>query len=179
MLGDGGALPFLGHARSYVETPGARMWIASRLFSGGDVVAAYEASRRFCEAMDVLSRKVPETTDRNDLIRLVWEFLANVSRDELGTRGGDDLQLLVVAEDAEGQAVAGVGLSMVYGRSEEAWTMLVNAEHPLLCGPGLPKTIPGVLTLDSPVQQVIGIPDHLDGTLPVDFDVHRSCGWMP
>jgi hypothetical protein len=37
--------------------------------------------------------------------------------------------------------------------------------------------LPGVLTLDRPTDQVLGIPDHLPAELPAELDLARDCGW--
>jgi hypothetical protein len=173
LLGDPGALPFLGHLRAQVEVPGARLWAAGRVFNGGDVVEAYEASRNLIELIEGLGKGL-EKASRHDLLRLAWEALQG---DRLGESGGADLQLLLTAQDGEGVGVAAVGLSMVYGRIAGELEPLVSADHPLLCPPGIPTSLPGVLTLDRPTDQVLGIPDHLPAELPAELDLARDCGW--
>jgi hypothetical protein len=175
LLGDPSALPFMGHLRMSMDTSDARLSLAGRITSGGDVVEAYEASRNILEHFESLPE--PEGGMRNELLRSVWERLTQMGRDQLGRDGGSGLQLLLLAEDDEGMGVAGVGLSMVYGRVNGAWTPLVSEGHPLLCSSGVPETVPGVLTLDAPVDLILGIPDHLGPELRGDFDPVRDCGW--
>ena len=177
LLGDPGALPFLGHMRAQIEMPNARLWAAGRIFSGGEVVEAYEASRNLIEIIEGLSIDLEAGATRHDLLRMVWEALGELSGDQLGRAQGADLQLLLAAEDAQGVGIAAVGLGMVYGRIDGELQPLVSADHPLLCPPGLPTRLPGVLTLDRPVDQILGLPDHLPATLPEDLDLSQDCGW--
>ena len=179
LLGDPGALPFLGHLRTRLEVSGAKLWAAGRVFSGGDVVEAYEASRNLTRVIEESGARLETNASRHDLLRCTWEALAELDADQMGRDAGRDVQLLLTAEDTDGVGVAGVGLSMVYGLIDQRFQPLVSGDHPLLCGPGLPGALPGVLTLDRPVQQVLGIPNHLSTVLSEDLDLARDCGWRP
>jgi hypothetical protein len=177
LLGDPGPLPFLGHCRAAVQTPRARLWAAGRLFCRGDVVVAHEAVLSLFRTVTSLRERVGADSDRNDLIRAAWESVGEMPAETLGSAQGSDLQLLLVAEDSGGHAIAAVGLRMVYGWIEGELQPLVSPDHPLLCAAGRPSSIPGVLTLDRPVSRILGVPDHLDQELPRDLSLQRDCGW--
>ncbi|NOY25555.1 MAG: hypothetical protein GXP62_06750, partial [Oligoflexia bacterium] len=54
----------------------------------------------------------------------------------------------------------------VFGQGPAGLVSLVQAGHPLLAAPGLPRTTPGVLTLDSvALDWIIGVPMHVDQSL--------------
>ena len=178
LLGDRGALPFMGHIRAKVVVDDAVLWAAARTACGGDVVLAHESARNLQETIERVTDRFDVPPNRNDLIRGVWEALKELTADQLGSSAGSDLQLLMTAQDPEGVGIAGVGLSMVWGVMEDGLLQpLVSEDHPLLSYAGLPEQIPGVLTLDRPVLQVVGIPDHLPSELPADFELRRDCGW--
>ena len=180
LLGDRGALPFLGHIRAQIVVDGAVLWAAARTASGGDVVQAHESARNLQEAIERVCERFEHSPNRSDLLRSVWESLQVLAAEQVGGSLGADLQILMTARDAEGVGIAGVGLSMVWGVMEDGLLQpLVSEDHPLLSDAGVPKQVPGVLTLDRPVLQVLGIPDHLPPDLPADFDLRRDCGWRP
>jgi len=110
--------------------------------------------------------------------------LRQVPGADLGPAEGGDLSLLVVAADPDGIGVAGVGLAAALGRGPTGVAPLVAPGHPLLEPPGRPSAVPGVLTLDGArVDAVIGVPSHLEPTLPAlaaaslsPAELDRRCG---
>lgn len=86
--------------------------------------------------------------DRRRAMAALWDRVIE-ARAVLGP-GAAKLVLLIVAEDADGATVSGVGLRTLFaihhGCLAETW---VEGPHPLLGAPGLPATRPGALTVAS------------------------------
>ena len=172
LLGDPAPLPFLGHARVLVEGTDARLTASARLGVGGRVTEAFRAAR----ALEATLRGVAGPGDRNALLWRAWSALFALDRAVLGPAKGADLTLLMLVEDARGAGVAGVGLSGVWGLSEKRLFPLAEGAHPLLAPPGLPTRTPGVLTLDSRPEAVIGRPHHFGGEAPAVEDLAALAG---
>ncbi len=169
LLGDAERLPFAGHLRLRAEHGPVGLTLAARVGPRGQD----EASLRACfEAAQVLRealRPVVEAAavDRHEPLRRMWEALDPVA--------GEELSLLALSWDAEGQAIAGVGLDAVLGRSKVGLAPLVGPGHPLLAPPGRPARTPGVLTLEpGTLLAVIGLPPGLSMPPPAELD--RRCG---
>lgn len=172
LLCDPGRLPFLGHARVALSTGGVTFAAAGRVGAEAGVKAAYSAARALEDAL----RGVAGPGDRHAWLWRAWGALAAMDLDRLGPARGQDLCLLLVAEDAGGIGVAGVGLSALWGLRPSELVPLVEGAHPLLSGPGLPAKTPGVLTLDQPVTAVVGNPAHLPPLAPPRDQVTLRCG---
>jgi hypothetical protein len=156
LLGRGGDWPFAGHFRGRLE-------------------AAWRASRAVDAA---LRRKGPPTADRRRALSILWARLDGVDREVLGPFGGDDLTLLLTAEDEEGGAVSAVGigaLHAVFGGRAGPW---VVAPHPLLGPRGVPARRPGAMTVDHLPDWVVAVePGCSEDLGSVDFDALLArCG---
>ncbi|MBW1880018.1 MAG: hypothetical protein JRI25_18205 [Deltaproteobacteria bacterium] len=150
LLGRGGDWPFAGHFRGRL---GRVAW-AGCVAVGDDLAAAWRVSRVVDGA---LCRKGPPTADRRRALSIMWARLDGVVREVLGPGGGDDLALLLTAEDDEGAAVSAVGIGALYalfGGHAEPW---VIAPHPLLGPPGLPARRPGAMTVDHLPDWVVAV----------------------
>lgn len=171
LLGDPGRTPFAGHLRVRVDVGGSWLTAAGRLATGDGLVAAYAPARRVEAALRTVTGK-----DRHGLLWRAWELLAALPGDALGSAGAADLSLLLVAGDAAGISVAGVGLAAVWGRTDKLLP-LVEGRHPLLAGPGRPKRTPGALELELRPNAIIGCPGHLPPTVPSLETAMARCGW--
>ncbi len=177
LLGDPGRMPFVGHFQLAFHTERASLAVAGRVAAESGVVPGFRAAREVEDAL--LGMTTNDVKDRNDLLRRTWTVLADIASCDLGPKGGADLTLLLAACDVRGMGIAGVGLSGVWGWSGDVADEvcpLVEGAHPLLGGTGLPKVIPGVLTLDSPVRRVVAVPSHLQPILPATDTLARRCG---
>jgi hypothetical protein len=180
LLGDPGRMPFIGHFQVGIHTGGASLAVAGRVAAHSGVVRGFRAARELESAL--LGMSTVEVQDRHDLIRRAWTVLHDVEACDFGPDGGADLTLLMVAQDAQGMGIAGVGLSGVWGWSGavgDEVLPLVQGAHPLLGDPGMPGQTPGVLTLDAPVARVVAVPSHLQPVLPGPDTLARRCGVHP
>ncbi len=173
LLGDPSRAPFLGHARFALDTGKARLSGAGRLAPKDGLVGAYRAARRLEQ---VILEAAAGPGDRHALLWRAWEALFALPLAELGSEQGADLTLLMVAEDAGGTGVAGVGLSAALGLAGGRLVPLAEGRHPLLSPPGRPARTPGVLTLELEVEAVVGIPSHLDAAPPPLDQLRARCG---
>lgn len=115
-------------------------------------------------------------TDRHGLLRRAWTLLSELSGERLGPRHGEDLTLLMVSLDERGVGVAGVGLDAIWAGSGGKFRALVPPGHPLLTPPGLPDSVPGVLTLEGEPADVIAAPTGVEPTLPSAGELLIRCG---
>ena len=177
LLGDPGRLPFVGHFQVGIHTGAGSLAVAGRVAAEAGVVPGFKAAREIESAL--LGLRTQGVQDRNDLIRRAWTALHDVAACDMGPASGTDLTILLAAQDDRGMGIAGVGLSGVWGWSGvvgEEIKPLVQGAHPLLGEPGLPKEVPGVLTLDAPVARVVAVPAHLQPVLPNSDTLARRCG---
>lgn len=150
LLGRGGDWPFAGHFRGRL---GPVAW-AGCVAAGDDLEVAWRAART---VDGVLRRKGPPTADRRRALSILWARLDGVAREALGSARGEDLALLLLAEDEEGAAISGVGLGGLYavwGEHVQPWVL---APHPLLGAPGAPTRRPGAMTVDRLPDRVVAV----------------------
>lgn len=157
LTGREGPWPFAGYFRGSMDAAhGAWLSWAGRVDAGVDPVAGWKASRAVVAA---LQQGGPIDAERRRALSILWDRLDAVDRAALGEAGGADLSLLLVARDAHGASVSGVGLGAVFtleeGGEAQPW---VTGEHPLLGPPGLPRTRPGALSVDSLCAWVLAVP---------------------
>lgn len=175
LLGDPALFPFSGHFRLDVAGTQAGVAIAGRVAGDAEPEAAFLAARRVSAVLSTAADGAWADTDRHGLIRRIWQLLDALDEDAMGPCRGDDLSLLLLARDARGTGVAGVGLSGVWVRLD-TWRTLAPPGHPLLSPVGRPASLPGVLTLEEPCTRVVGAPAHLDPILPSPEVLARACG---
>ncbi len=176
LLGDPVRLPFCGQLRLSITRGPAGLALAARVGAGEGPVPAWSAARNLESA---LRRGLAEASgDRHALLHALWAALGAVPTDGLGDAAGTDLTLLALAWDADGVGVSGVGLAAVWAWRPTALQPLVSPGHPLLAPPGLPDTVPGVLTLDPGVDPLalVGAPSHLPTDAPPLQELPRRCG---
>ena len=152
--------------------------MAGRVAGGCGVEQAYAVARRMEGLLGASLAGVGDQPDRHTVLRKVWELVAGLPAVSFGANQGADLTLLLVAHDAEGVGVAGVGLGGLWGEvlDEPHLVPVVPATHPLLTPQGRPKGVPGVLTLEKTYLHLIGAPAHQDPVPPARADVLRVCG---
>ncbi len=151
MLSGAGRYPFNGAFERQWAQGQVRLDLAGRIASSSSPEVTWEIVVQLHEALLNLGG-----ADRLSAVRSVWNRLLTLPRQRLGPAQGNDLSLLVVAQDPAGTSVAAVGLEMVWTWSEDRVQALVGPEHPLLAPPGIPRLPPGALTLDSrPVGPLI------------------------
>jgi hypothetical protein len=176
LLGDPGAMPFVGHFRLSLRGPSSAFYAAGRVGSAGGVEGGYAAARSIETTLHSVMEPAAHTLDRNRLLLRAWELLGGLRPEHFGAAFGRDLTLLMGAVDPQGVGVAGVGLSMVWVRHPWGLRPLVDPEHPLLAPPGRPLRVPGVLTLPPGLPGVVGSPSHLVPNAPAPEDVDRRSG---
>lgn len=171
LLGDADRLPFAGHLRLRAEHGGVGLALAARVGPRGQDEASLRACYETAAALrEALAPALSPAVDRHEPLRRMWEALS-----ALPAREDELLSLLAISWDDGGQAVAGVGLSAVLGRSRAGVASLVGEGHPLLAPPGRPQRLPGVLALDpGTVLAVIGAPPGV--ALPPPAELDRRCG---
>lgn len=178
LMGDPGRWPFVGHLRVRHGAAGSGMALAARL-SDEDRSAAYLVARRVELGVRRRLLGLPVPADRHGWLRCLWDSLLDLGAEDWSEAQRASLQLLVVAWDSQGQGVSGLGLSGVWAAAEGALVPLVDPGHPLLGGPGLPESVPGVLTLDLSTDRVVACPSHLRPA-PIALDaVDQRCGVRP
>lgn len=140
LLGGPGRYPFNGHLRLVIERGAACLHLAGTVAAGSEPPVAWAAAR-------ALRRQLAkaEGRDRFGLLRSAWELLAAVDLSTLGPAHGDDLALVMVAEDGRGIGIAGTGLAALYALDAQA-VPLIEPDHPLFGIRGIPATPPGVFT---------------------------------
>lgn len=176
MLGDPGLMPFSGHFRLRIAGARARGALCGRIAADLPPEEAFRISRRLARVLGAALDDGWTETDRHGLMRRVWQLLKEVPDAHLGPACGDDLSLLLIAEDDRGVGITGVGLSAAWAVVQDQLRPLVPAGHPLLARAGRPASLPGVLTLDAHLSRVIGAPAHLDPVLPPAHALLARCG---
>jgi len=126
---------------------------------------AWAAAMDLREAFKVVSGR-----SRHDLLRAAWTCLLAVDRSLLGPARGEDLSLLVIAEDEGGVGVTATGLAALHGLLGGGLEGIVPAAHPLLSLSGIPEAPPRVLTPTRIPDVFIGATR--EGSLPLD-----EAGW--
>ncbi len=173
LLGSQGPLPFAGHLRTVVRGSQAALWIAGRVGESDEpVIQRYDRAMEVQTALRGLAEGSWAGSDRHGLLRGAWEILSGLPV--------PTLSLLLVAVDARGVGLSGVGLSGVFGWFDRERTPIVESEHPLLGPPGLPESLPGVLTLTRSPERVIGRPWEMRREPPRTLDaLKHACGERP
>ncbi len=128
LLGGPGRYPFNGHLRLVLERGSACLHLSAAVAVGSEPPVAWAAARALRDCL-----RGVEGRDRFDLLRSAWDRLATLDTALLGPAQGEDLALLMVAEDGRGLGVAGTGLAMLWQLSPGP-EPLVDPEHPLLGG---------------------------------------------
>lgn len=169
-----GRLPFVGHFSFRQQFGDLAIAAAGTVAGRADLTAAFRAAR---EVEMVLSGLPARTaSNRHDMLNMAWSLISDIDACDLGPRGGDDLCVLFAAADTDGMGIAGMGLGGVWSLDGAQLQALVTGDHPLLGGPGRPRRLPGVLTLDEVVHTVVAVShDHPVPTLsPVGL--RARCG---
>lgn len=132
-----------------VERGTARLYVAGAVSVGSEPPVAWAAAAvvRACLAP-------VEGRDRFSLLRSGWERLSELDVGLLGPARGEDLALLLVAQDTQGMGIAGTGLAALYGLDGSAEALL-EGDHPLLGIRGIPASPPGLFTPHSPPSVVV------------------------
>jgi hypothetical protein len=170
LLGEPGRLPFLGHFRVRVANRGVALSVAGRVATRDDAEQAFAAARRIEQTLAAI-----EAPDRGAAIRDVWSRLLVLPRSALGTRGGDDLTLLLVAEDEHGADMVACGLGCLWAMTSAGATAALEARD-LLGEPGLASEPPAAVPIHPAVTVVVGAPSGLALAAPTRDDVAARCG---
>jgi hypothetical protein len=174
LLGDPGRLPFIGHFRVVIQTESITLAAAGRVGARDGTVPGFRAARLVEGALHGI--KTEDLLGRNDLLLRAWTTLLDIDRCDLGPSDGADFSILLAARDSDGMGIAGTGLGGVWGANDSTLIPLVEGDHPLLKDQGLPLEIPGVLTLDVPLETVYAVPAHLEPMLPSSSHLLARCG---
>lgn len=153
LLGSSPPAPFKGHLGRAVGSGDCTGWIALRTGSSDDIPGAFGQVHLLHEALEDL-----HAPDALHLARAVWDRLLVVPRADLGGEQGADLVALVVTRDRSSTTLSGVGLSHVWGWSEQGLVMAAAPNHPELSAPGMPLVPPRALVLESPASLYLGLP---------------------
>ncbi len=170
LLGGPGRYPFNGQLRLTVERGTARLHIAGVVSAGSEPPAAWAAARVLHRALAPV-----EGRDRFSLLRSAWERLAQLEPAELGPARGEDLGLLMVAEDTRGLGIAGTGLAGLWALDATAEPM-IEGEHPLFGLRGIPATPPGFFTPHQPPPVVVAAAASGAVTPPSGAGWRLACG---
>lgn len=161
LAGRTGAWPFAGAFTGSLSDDGPMglAW-AGRVTSGADLALAWRASRLL---EHTLARPGLPRADRRHALAIAWARLDGVQRDLLGPNAGDGVSVLLIAWDAEGVALSGVGLEALYASDPgSALAPWLAPTHPLFGLPGLTTARPMALTVDSAPSSLIAVA-HGDG----------------
>lgn len=144
LAGNEGEWPFAGCFRG-TSGDGTLAW-AGRIAASAGPEVAFRASRRVSAALAT----VAVGGDRRRVLSDAWLALDAIPTGAFGPALGGDLVLLLVARDADGAAVAGVGLEAVWaGGDGGAIVPWILPPHPLLGPPGRPGAKRGALAIDA------------------------------
>lgn len=171
LLGGGGRLPFRGHIRRGLRSGDAHLHLAARVAHTADPGAAWQAAGALWEALDGCAGR-----DRYTLCRAAWERLVGLNREALGPHRGEDLTLLMVCADPQGQILSGCGLGALWAVDAQGLRELVEPGHPLLGAAGLPKTLPRVLGPSLPASAYVARPGGEEGPAPDPERLAALCG---
>lgn len=175
LLGTPGPWPFAGHLRGRRHGTGGALSWAGRIAASGGPQVGYQASR----AVDAALRQVAHTGDRRRVLADAWLALDGLRPAALGPERGADLVLLLVAVDAEGAAISGVGLDRILGGAAEL-SLWLRPPHPLLGPPGLPGAQRGALSVDSLPPWLIGVAADAPSVAGLRLQAAlRACGVHP
>ena len=177
LLGDSGRMPFVGHFRTAVSGDDVCLAAAGRIAAGSGITTAFRAARQIESALHGI--QVNGVKDRNALLRSAWSVIADIAEGDLGPDGGADLSVIFACADNAGVGIAGTGLGGVWSWEDNALQPLVMDDHPLLGPPGRPAEVPGVLTLDTPLNHLVAIPHPLQMSLPSSDQIAPRCGVHP
>ncbi|TNE86009.1 MAG: hypothetical protein EP330_24035 [Deltaproteobacteria bacterium] len=170
LLGRGGRWPFAGHFHGEVREGDVRLAWAGRVSTGGldsDFLLAKHVSR-------MLGQPLGTGLDRRRAVASGWERVLAFGEHLAEKR----FVLALIAEDAEGAAVSGVGLEALWavhhGCLAEPW---VSQPHPLLSAPVAPTSRPGALTVDALPPYLLSV--GADGSSAAEPRGHRASDLMP
>ena len=164
----------MGHFRAIRVVGNTQVSAAGRLPSGGNLRAAFAAARVIERA--ICEVPIPAECDRHAALGLIWKAIGAIDEEALGPSSGSDLTVLFATSDPAGTGISGMGLGAVWGLLDGQFAPLVEGDHPLLCGPGRPESLAGVLTLDEAADTIVGLPhDHADA-IPTPKDWQHRCG---
>jgi hypothetical protein len=170
LLGEPGRLPFLGHFRFSCAKGGVRLSGAGRVAARDDAESAFAAARRIEQAFAEI-----DAGDRGGAIREAWSRLLGLPRSGFGSRGGNDLAVLLVAEDESGVEATARGIGALWGMTSAGVTSALEAKA-LLGEPGLAPEMPGPIAIDREMAIVVGAPTGLALAAPTSDDVAARCG---
>jgi len=156
LAGRTGPWPFAGAFTGTLcdDGPTGLAW-AGRVTSGADLSLAWRASRLLEHP---LARPGLPRADRRRALAIAWARLDGVQRELLGPNAGDGVSVLLIAWDAEGVALSGIGLEALYASDAngELAPWLAPA-HPLFGLPGLTTARPMALTVDAAPSTLIAV----------------------
>lgn len=166
MPGTPGRAPFAGHVRGVRAAGGVTLAWAGRVAAAAGPEIGWEAA----EALrTVLAAVAPGARDA--WLRAAFAALRGLEPRWLGR---DDLSLLLVAADADGARLIGVGLAEVRVLAGTGWTAALPRTSPTLAEPG---PLPDAPALEAPLRAGdawIGLPP---GVPFPTGDWARACGW--
>lgn len=147
------------------------------LLGVGSVAPGLEPPRAF-ELASGLARSLGEIRGRShtDILRVAWERLASIEHGRFGPSDGQDLSLLLMAQDPYGIGVTGTGLAGVWARNGERFDALVSQDHPLLSLRGIPEQAPGFFALQGSPTALIGAASSGSRELPTNASYLLACG---
>jgi hypothetical protein len=170
-----GPMPFLGHFRVGWREALSGYSVAGRIGAPADPAVAWASARGLEGAVRRCNAEGPAPAAR--LVRRVWEAVRRHPAGELGPRGGEDLIMLILAWDAEGASLSGVGLGRLWAGDDPGLRAVLPPEHPLLAiPPGRPAQLPGALSLRAAPSLVVGAPAGEEALIPAPGRVRASCG---
>ncbi len=156
VFGDPGPLAFLGHFRADAGGQGTVLRVAGRVGATVSATEANDAAAQVEALVRNVGRGVQRPDDRLEWVRAFWDALAGFDAATHLPSGGADFAALVVAADAKGVSVTGVGLAGCWYTSEMAVPRpLVPPAHPLLGPMGIPAVRPGAMTLNAVPTAVV------------------------
>ena len=143
LLGSTHPLPFQGHFRVRIGTPKCHADIAGRI--------AHEVSPEKSWAhATILHQTLIEAKgeDALSLIRDCWNRLLTLPRQKISPQKGQDLSLLICAQDDEISAISSVGLSGIWeDTGAENLQVIADEQTEESSHKGIPQKAPKVLTL--------------------------------
>lgn len=166
MPGTPGRAPFAGHVRGVRRAGGVTLAWAGRLAAAVGPETGWEAAEALRTA---LAAVVPGARDA--WLRATFTALRGLDARWLGR---EDLSLLLVAADADGARLTGVGLAEVRVRTATGWTSALPRTSPALTEPG---PLPDAPAIEAPLRggdTWIGLPPGI--AFPTG-DWARACGW--
>lgn len=142
LLPDESTFPYQGHFHLHLERSDVSLYCSGRIAHEASLIESWETTK-------IIHATLQESqgTDRLLILKDAWNRLLTLARSSLGPKQGDDLSLLMIAQDPEGVALSASGIGRIWILQGDSPGSLLPEDHPLFTQQGVPKLHPNALAL--------------------------------